>query len=72
MRKTAPSSFTISKETIQKDLTNELPQWILSSYSGGRDTPEQLFGGPIREQSFEEMKLHHVLAEAAGNPQKAV
>ncbi|KAL2753236.1 hypothetical protein ACRALDRAFT_2029116 [Sodiomyces alcalophilus JCM 7366] len=68
----AQSPYTISKETIQKDLTNELPQWILSAYSGGRDTPEQLFGGPIREQSFEEMKLHHVLAEAAGNPQQAI
>ncbi|KAI8219928.1 Nucleoporin AMO1 [Colletotrichum sp. SAR 10_86] len=64
--------YMLSKETIEKDLTSEQPQWILSAYGPGRDAPEQLFGGPMREQSFEEMRLHHVMATASGNPQQAV
>ncbi|KAF6830328.1 Nucleoporin AMO1 [Colletotrichum plurivorum] len=64
--------YLLSKETIEKDLTSEAPQWILSAYGPGRDAPEQLFGGPMREQSFEEMRLHHVMAVASGNPQAAL
>nr|XP_036582146.1 Nucleoporin AMO1 [Colletotrichum truncatum]KAF6790806.1 Nucleoporin AMO1 [Colletotrichum truncatum] len=64
--------YLLSKETIEKDLTSEQPQWILSAYGPGRDAPEQLFGGPMREQSFEEMRLHHVIATASGNPQQAL
>uniref|UniRef100_L2FHE6 Ccch zinc finger domain protein n=1 Tax=Colletotrichum fructicola (strain Nara gc5) TaxID=1213859 RepID=L2FHE6_COLFN len=64
--------YMLSKETIEKDLTSEQPQWILSAYGPGRDAPEQLFGGPMREQSFEEMRLHHVIATASGNPQQAL
>lgn len=62
----------LSKDALEKDLTTEAPQWILSAYGPGRDAPEQLFGGHLREQSFEEMRLHHVVATAAGNPQQAV
>ncbi|KAK1993415.1 hypothetical protein LX36DRAFT_643156 [Colletotrichum falcatum] len=64
--------YQLSKETIEKDLTSEAPQWILSAYGPGRDAPEQLFGGPMREQSFEEMRLLHIMATAAGNPQQAL
>ncbi|KAK2769907.1 ccch zinc finger domain protein [Colletotrichum kahawae] len=64
--------YMLSKETIEKDLTSEQPQWILSAYGPGRDAPEQLFGGPMREQSFEEMRLHHAMATASGNPQQAL
>lgn len=64
--------YALSKETIVKDLTSEAPQWILSAYGPGRDAPEQLFGGNLREQSVEEMRLVHMMAEASGNPQQAV
>ncbi|OLN90033.1 Nucleoporin AMO1 [Colletotrichum chlorophyti] len=64
--------YSLSKDAIEKDLTSEQPQWILSAYGPGRDAPEQLFGGPMREQSFEEMRLHHVLATESGNPQQAL
>ena len=62
----------LDKAAIRVDLTNERPQWILSAYAPGRAVPEQLFGGPLREQSFEEMRLLHYVAVASGNEQQAV
>lgn len=53
-------------------MTNERPQWILSAYSPAKDTPEQLFGGYPREQSFEELRLHYMTGMATGNEQQAV
>ncbi|OHF02024.1 hypothetical protein CORC01_02603 [Colletotrichum orchidophilum] len=64
--------YSLAKEAIEKDLTTEAPQWILSAYGPGRDAPEQLFGGNLREQSFEEMRLVHMMAAASGNPQQAL
>lgn len=64
--------YNIKLDSIEKDLTVETPQWILSAYGPGRDAPGQLFGGALREQSFEEMRLHYVDARAAGNEQQAV
>lgn len=64
--------YSLSTEVIQKDLTNERPQWILSCYGPGKDAPAQLFGGYPREQSFEEMRLHHLAGKASGNEQRAV
>ena len=49
-----------------------LPQWILSAYGPGQNPPRQLFGGPIREQSFEEMRLRHYIAAAMGDSGRAV
>ncbi|KAJ1326138.1 nucleoporin-like protein 2 [Microdochium nivale] len=49
--------WKITKETIKIDLADERPTWILSCYGPGRDAPEQLFGGPDREQSLEEARL---------------
>ena len=46
--------------------------WILSSYGPGRDAPLQLFGGYPREQSFEELRLHHYVLAAAGNQGQAI
>lgn len=66
------NQFSLSKETIQKDLTEERPSWILSAYGPGRDAPEQLWGGYPIEQSFEEMRLHYMMGKASGNPQGAV
>lgn len=64
--------YNIAVDTIEKDLTSEAPQWILSAYAPGRNAPEQLFGGYPREQSFEEMRLHYMMGKAAGNEQQAV
>ncbi|KAK2595563.1 hypothetical protein QQS21_006737 [Conoideocrella luteorostrata] len=64
--------YNITTETIEKDLTNEAPQWILSAYAPGRNAPEQLFGGFPREQSFEEMRMHYLTAKASGNEQRAL
>jgi len=62
----------LTEEIVQRDLTSELPGWILSCYGPGRDAPEQLFGGNPREQSFEEMRLHYMQGAMNGNPQAAV
>ncbi|KAJ0103993.1 hypothetical protein J7T55_009657 [Diaporthe amygdali] len=67
-----PNQFSLSKDTIQKDLTEERPSWILSAYGPGRDAPEQLWGGYPIEQSFEEMRLHYMMGEASGNAQGAL
>ncbi|KAI9643334.1 hypothetical protein NHQ30_007953 [Ciborinia camelliae] len=64
--------FSLDKATIKQDLTTERPQWILSAYGPGRHAPEQLFGGPEREQSFEEMRLLHYIAAASGNVEPAI
>lgn len=48
------------------------PEWLFSSYGPGKDSPRQLFGGAQREQSFEEMRLRHYEAAAAGNMNQAV
>ncbi|KAI6751728.1 hypothetical protein SNK05_012175 [Fusarium graminearum] len=64
--------YNINADTIEKDLTTEVPQWILSAYAPGRDAPEQLFGGFPREQSFEELRLHFMMGKAAGNEQQAL
>lgn len=64
--------FALDKAAIHTDLIKERPQWILSAYGPGRHAPAQLFGGPMREQSFEEMRLLHYTGMASGNPQQAV
>lgn len=67
-----PPYAGLTADVIQRELTSELPQWILSCYGPGRDTPEQLFGGYPREQSFEEMRLHWMHGAMQGNQQTAV
>ena len=62
----------LKPDLITDDLTKERPQWILSAYGPGIKAPTQLFGGPLREQSFEEMRLRHYVAAASGNSQQAV
>ncbi|KAM3458520.1 hypothetical protein NHJ6243_007382 [Beauveria neobassiana] len=63
--------YSIKLDAIEADLTTETPTWILSAYAPGRDAPDQLFGGAMREQSFEEMRLHHMNGRATGNEQRA-
>ena len=64
--------YMLDKDVIINDLSRDHPQWILSAYGPGKDAPAQLFGGSMREQSFEEMRLYHYQAAAAGNEQQAV
>ncbi|KAH6966323.1 hypothetical protein EDB82DRAFT_515506 [Fusarium venenatum] len=64
--------YNINADTIEKDLTTEVPQWILSAYAPGRDAPGQLFGGFPREQSFEELRLHFMMGKASGNEQQVL
>lgn len=64
--------YRLDAEAIRTDLSNELPQWILSCYGPGRDTPDQLFGGMPREQSPEEIRMAFLEGQARGDPQGAV
>ncbi len=64
--------YSLSRNSLQKDLTEDRPIWILSSYGPGRDAPGQLFGGHMIEQSFEEIRLHYLKGMLSGNPQPAV
>jgi nucleoporin NUP42 len=64
--------YNVTVDTIERDLINEVPHWILSAYAPGRDAPQQLFGGFPREQSFEELRLHYMMGKATGNEQQAV
>lgn len=70
-RRTTAADFYLSREGIQNDLGPERPQWVLSAYGPGKETPEQLWGGQL-EQSPEEMRLHCMTSEASGNLQGAV
>ncbi|KAI1437351.1 hypothetical protein GGR50DRAFT_98104 [Xylaria sp. CBS 124048] len=65
----APNPYRVTKETIQTDLANERPQWILSCYGPGKNPPEQLFGGYPREQSLEEVMLY---IRQSANQQQAI
>ncbi|KAH7246177.1 hypothetical protein BKA59DRAFT_477389 [Fusarium tricinctum] len=64
--------YNVTVDTIERDLINEVPHWILSAYAPGRDAPQQLFGGFPREQSFEELRLHYMMGKATGNEQQAL
>ncbi|KAJ5725970.1 uncharacterized protein N7483_007327 [Penicillium malachiteum] len=68
------SNYNLKHDDIKVDLTpgQGRPQWVFSSYAPLRDLPRQLFGGPQREQSMEEMRLRHYQAVAAGNPAQAI
>lgn len=46
--------------------------WALSAYGPGKDAPRQLFGGYPREQSFEEMRLHHMWLTESGSLKNAL
>lgn len=66
------SRYSLDRDTLVNDLSIDHPQWILSAYGPGKDAPVQLFGGPMRELSFEEMRLYHYQESAAGRQQQAV
>lgn len=63
--------YYLTSDGIQTDLGNDRPQWVLSAYGPGKEAPEQLWGGTL-EQSPEEMRLHAMMGEAAGNLPGAV
>lgn len=64
----------MDENDIKTDLTagKGRPEWVFSCYGPGKNAPRQLFGGPQREQSFEEMRVRHYQAAAAGNIDKAI
>lgn len=64
----------MTAEDIRADLTpgKGRPEWIFSAYGPGKDAPRQLFGGPMREISPEELRLRHYEAAAAGNMHVAI
>ncbi|KAJ5115828.1 hypothetical protein N7456_000176 [Penicillium angulare] len=68
------ADYNIKTDDIKLDLTagKGRPEWVFSSYAPLRDLPRQLFGGPQREQSMEEMRLRHYQLTAAGNMDQAV
>ncbi|EQL29863.1 hypothetical protein BDFG_07552 [Blastomyces dermatitidis ATCC 26199] len=68
------NKYGLNPDDIKADLTpgKGRPQWIFTCYGPGKNAPRQLFGGPQREQSFEEMRAVHYAAAAAGNAQQAV
>ncbi|KAG9230429.1 hypothetical protein BJ875DRAFT_537145 [Amylocarpus encephaloides] len=68
----ADKPFQLDKDQIVTDLSTERPQWILSAYGPGKAAPAQLFGGEMRELSFEEMRVRHYAAVAAGAQQNAI
>ncbi|KAK0744586.1 hypothetical protein B0T21DRAFT_358041 [Apiosordaria backusii] len=67
-----PEYAGLNEETIRKDLANELPQWIFSCYGPGKDAPDNLFGGYPREQQPEEIRLHFMKGQAAGEADAAL
>ncbi|KAJ5652099.1 hypothetical protein N7507_009525 [Penicillium longicatenatum] len=68
------SNYNLNASDIKLDLTvgKGRPEWVFSAYAPLRDLPRQLFGGPQREQSMEEMRLRHYQAAAAGNMSQAL
>ena len=64
--------YRLDKDRIHIDLKDDRPRWILSSYSPSSDTPRQLFGGQLREKSFEELRLRHYELAANGQEQQAI
>ncbi|KAE8145629.1 hypothetical protein BDV25DRAFT_133622 [Aspergillus avenaceus] len=68
------SFYGITTADIKTDLTagKGRPEWVFSCYGPGRNAPKLLFGGPQREQSFEELRLRHYEAVATGSPERAV
>ncbi|KAE8356576.1 hypothetical protein BDV28DRAFT_154583 [Aspergillus coremiiformis] len=67
------ANYGITASDIQNDLSagKGRPEWVFSCYGPGRNAPKQLFGGPQREQSFEELRLRHYEAAATGNAEQA-
>ncbi|KAL2816802.1 nuclear pore complex assembly-domain-containing protein [Aspergillus cavernicola] len=66
--------YGVTDQDIKADLSTGKgrPDWIFSCYGPGRNAPRQLFGGPQRELSFEELRLRHYDAAATGNPGPAI
>ncbi|KAL4942463.1 hypothetical protein BDV06DRAFT_192048 [Aspergillus oleicola] len=72
--KQEPANYGLTTDDIKADLVagKGRPDWIFSCYGPGKDAPKQLFGGPQRERSFEELRLRHYEAAATGNPGPAI
>ncbi|KAL3477807.1 hypothetical protein BJX99DRAFT_245998 [Aspergillus californicus] len=68
------TNYGVTTQDIKADLTagQGRPIWVFSCFGPGRNAPRQLFGGPQRELSFEELRLRHYEAAALGNPGPAI
>ncbi|CEL02856.1 hypothetical protein ASPCAL04019 [Aspergillus calidoustus] len=68
------ANYGVTATDIKADLQagKGRPDWVFSCYGPGRNAPRQLFGGPQRELSFEELRLRHYEAAAVGNPGPAI
>ncbi|KAI1905983.1 hypothetical protein LOZ61_006864 [Ophidiomyces ophidiicola] len=68
------SEYVLTPDDIRADLTlgKGRPQWIFSAYGPGKNMPIQLFGGPEREKSFEEMRAIHYDAIITRTTDKAI
>ena len=62
----------IKHDLIRSELSTERPIWILSCFSPRADLPRQLFSGPDRELSPEEVRLRHYELAAQGKTEEAV
>ncbi|KAL1899305.1 hypothetical protein Cpir12675_001498 [Ceratocystis pirilliformis] len=69
---TDDNPYKLSRDAIEKDLTSETPQWILSAYGPGTNAPEQLWGGFPLEQSADEIRLYYLTSEQAGKQGEAL
>ncbi|KAK5075545.1 hypothetical protein LTR51_003946 [Lithohypha guttulata] len=59
-----PERWHLSEEDIQNDLSKTRPQWILSAYGPGKETPAALFVD--NEYSPEEVRLRFYNSQATG------
>lgn len=62
-------SYNLRPDVIKLDLTDERPQWPLSSYGPGKNAPRQLLEANF-ENSPEEMRVLHYMN--GGNTQETV
>ncbi|KAJ6111863.1 hypothetical protein N7523_007924 [Penicillium sp. IBT 18751x] len=68
------TDYGVTASDIKLDLTagKGRPEWVFSAYAPNNKVPRQLFGGPQRELSMEELRLRHYEATAAGNMDQAI
>lgn len=62
----------INQDLIVSELSRERPIWLLSCYSPRADLPKQLFSGPDRELSAEEVRLRHYELASQGRMEEAI
>ncbi|KAJ4348459.1 uncharacterized protein N0V89_009833 [Didymosphaeria variabile] len=64
--RTGTPRYTLSKDEIKTDLTDQRPAYPFSCYGAGRDAPRQLMEGPL-EISPEELRARYYTQRSSGN-----